>query len=197
MKKLMIAAAIVCAAAISQGASVVWSTGTQVKGVTSATDGTFSGTNAGDGSLMTYVWLVDADTYGKTDIGSIWDSKGSSLGTATAKSAAAFGGKKGGSATTADIPWTADQNTPVYALILTTYDTNGDGTADWYIANKAESNINGAGMGADVTNLAKNIGGTGGTAITGWTAAGNVPEPTSAMLILLGMAGLALRRRRA
>ena len=32
---------------------------------------------------------------------------------------------------------------------------------------------------------------------TGWTQVGAVPEPTSGLLMLLGMAGLALRRRRA
>ena len=31
----------------------------------------------------------------------------------------------------------------------------------------------------------------------GWSQIGNVPEPTSGLLMLLGMAGLALRRRRA
>ena len=31
----------------------------------------------------------------------------------------------------------------------------------------------------------------------GWTVTGAVPEPTSGLLMLLGMAGLALRRRRA
>ena len=45
-----------------------------------------------------------------------------------------------------------------------------------------------------VANLALNLGGTGSS--TAWSTAA-VPEPTSGLLMLLGMAGLALRRRRA
>jgi hypothetical protein len=41
-------------------------------------------------------------------------------------------------------------------------------------------------------NLASKVGGNG--AATSWTA---VPEPTSGLLMLVGLAGLALRRRRA
>ena len=37
----------------------------------------------------------------------------------------------------------------------------------------------------------------GGFAGAGWYSASSVPEPTSGLLMLLGMAGLALRRRRA
>ena len=37
----------------------------------------------------------------------------------------------------------------------------------------------------------------GGFAGAGWYSASSVPEPTSGLLLLLGMAGLALRRRRA
>ena len=87
-----------------------------------------------------------------------------------------------------------EANTPYYGLILVGLDTDKDGTMDYLIANKAESNINTAGKGTNITNLAKNLGGTGGTALTGWTA---VPEPTSGLLLLLGMAGLALKRKRA
>ena len=189
----MIAAAIVCAAVISQGASINWGTGTQVKGP--GEGGAFTGDNA-TGTMGIYVWLVDSETYGKTAVGDIWTAHSDLKDASGSGSISSNAGKKGIKAATDNVPWTADQTTPVYALVLTTLDTNGDGTADWYIANKAQSEINGAGSGTDVTDLAKQIGGSG-TAITGWTAASNVPEPTSAMRLLLGMAGLALRRRRA
>ena len=61
---------------------------------------------------------------------------------------------------------------------------------DYYIANKAAASINTAGTNATVTNLAKPSG------VTGWTSA-SVPEPTSGLLMLVGLAGLALRRKRA
>jgi len=34
-------------------------------------------------------------------------------------------------------------------------------------------------------------------AASAWSSAGSVPEPTSGLLMLVGLAGLALRRRRA
>ena len=46
----------------------------------------------------------------------------------------------------------------------------------------------------DVSDLALKMGGTG--AATSWQTAA-IPEPTSGLLMLLGMAGLALSRRRA
>ena len=44
----------------------------------------------------------------------------------------------------------------------------------------------------------KNVGATANFgSIAGWSYTANVPEPTSGLLLLLGVAGLALRRRRA
>ena len=82
-----------------------------------------------------------------------------------------------------------------YALVLTQY-TSGE--TEMFIANKATAMINTAGTDASVLNLAKNWGGTGGPAITGWVKAGgggDIPEPTSGLLLLVGGAMLALRRR--
>lgn len=49
-----------------------------------------------------------------------------------------------------------------------------------------------------IDNLALTIGGDvgGGSTATAWSTAA-VPEPTSGLLLILGMAGLALKRKRA
>ena len=47
-----------------------------------------------------------------------------------------------------------------------------------------------------MSDLSTKIGGLSTGAATAWSTAA-VPEPTSGLLMLLGMAGLALRRRRA
>ena len=193
MKKLMFVLAAVLAAGMAQAASINWGTGTAVKGVKSDSDSSFGTSNAASGTLNVYVWLVDAATYNSTGVDKIWDTYGSKLNTATA-SVTGKSGAAGGTAKTDGLSFSTTEDTPYYGLVLTTYDPNKDGTIDYYIANKAVGNVNTSGNGGSIGNLAKNLGGTGGTAISGWTS---VPEPTSGLLMLVGLAGLALRRRRA
>ena len=193
MKKLMFVLAAVLAAGIVQAAQVTWNTGTAVKGITSDSNPAFGSANAASGTLSLYVWLVDAATYNSTGVDKIWDAYGSKLDTATA-SVTGKGGAAGTNVKTTGLSFSTTENTPYYGLVLVGLDTDKDGTLDYYIANKATANINTAGTDATVGSLAKNLGGTGGTAITGWTS---VPEPTSGILLLIGMAGLALRRKRA
>ena len=195
MKKLMFVLAAVLAASMVQAASINWGTGTAVKGVTSDSNPAFGSANAASGTLSMYVWLVNAETYNSTSVDSIWGSYGSKLNTATASKTSASGAA-GATVKTDGLTYSDTADTPYYALVLTAYDPNKDGTVDYYIANKATSNVNTAGAGTAVTSLAKNLGGAGGTAITGWTAASDVPEPTSGLLMLVGLAGLALRRGR-
>ncbi|MBQ3344858.1 MAG: PEP-CTERM sorting domain-containing protein [Kiritimatiellae bacterium] len=195
MKKLMFMLAVVAAAGMVQAAAITWGTGTAVKGITSDSDPSFGSASAASGTLSLYVWLVSETTYNSTGTDKIWDTYGSSLNTASA-SVTGKGGAAGTTVQTKELPYSSTETTPYYGLILVGLDTDKDGTLDYYIANKATANINTAGSNATVSNLAKNLGGTGGTAFTGWTSA-SVPEPTSGILLLLGMAGLALRRKRA
>ena len=192
MKKLMFVLAAVLAAGMVQAAAITWGTGTAVKGVTSDSDPSFGSANAASGTLNIYVWLVDAATYNSTSVDKIWDTYGSSLGTATA-SATGKSGAAGATAKTDGLTFSTESATPYYGLVITGLDTDKDGTLDYYIANKAATEINTAGTQASVGNLAKSVG---GVATTGWTSA-SVPEPTSGLLMLVGLAGLALRRRRA
>ena len=198
MKKLVVAAAVVCAAVISQGAAMKWQSGT-INGMNA--DGSFNSTAVGASIVQAVVWesasaisgLSAGDLYASYVAGTT-DSliTGASVypKASTAKGVVNVGG------TTS---YTAGNS--VYAAILYVL-TDGAGNDLGYIENYATATAGATAV--TVGDLAAYNGGSvGGTpqgaAITGWTKLGGspVPEPTSGLLMLLGVAGLALRRRRA
>ena len=199
MKKLMIAAAIVCAAAISHAGAISWSAGTMLLADGAAT--------TAKGNIVGYLFMIDADTYngyindGFTATGAklsekLWADYGANLSSADANKQALANGKLN----TIQVMNGEDPkdyaNGPYYAaLIIKDNVTSGD----YIMGNIATVTVEGA-LGVERLNLGSTIFGDGATAPTtptAWYSTAAVPEPTSGLLLLLGVAGLALKRKRA
>ena len=181
MKKIMIALAAVAMAMVVQAATVSWSTVAMYddKGAKVAN------------TANVYVYLLEnADAYDK--LTNIWGAYGSDI-KAGGDNADGFKttGQYTHKATNIYAPETASPNTTYYAAIIATI---GSGDNMKYYAEKAAvtTGDDGAGsftMGGGKLDTAANAAGA-------WQSAA-APEPTSGMLLLMGLAGLALRRRRA
>ena len=210
MKKLMIALSAVAIAAVSNAATVNWNSGTMYAAVKA--DGT-SGSAAGvlvPGTAdkkygatgykgTAYLFYFDAlDAYNTakaTDVSKLYETyilDSAKVATAVTTKAPTAGGAaniklEGQPDGTAQNPIT------LYGMVLyvdtDTAATRGFSDVDVFVK---------AGFGTAQYADAAGVSFTDiGLQQANWTAYSAVPEPTSGLLLLLGVAGLALRRRRA
>ena len=193
MKKLLIAAAAVAVAVASQAATFDWATA-KAYGIASATiaagltDGTHYAAATSSNANTMYNQI---SSYTAT-----WAYEITFTGTAgTDKLSGTLGSDDFNSREIAklnlasDLIVQTDPVTPVnYSIVITGTIKDGNNKT-WNLTSDAIAGT------WDVPSLGDlNLV----TAVpTGWTAAAAIPEPTTGLLVLLGVAGLALRRRRA
>ena len=180
MKKLMMAVAIVCAAVAANAASFDWEVnGAFYWGDDSATGEELAGATiyAFDGNIYNMATVMSAISTGDTTV------LGSALGSGTVNDMAevSFGGTG----------ITDDGASPAYINSFLVAVTADEKFATSFAVDPIEVTdaVIGSGAGINVDWAVATLPGG-----ADWQS---VPEPTSGLLLLIGMAGLALRRRRA
>ena len=181
MKKLIIAAALVCAAAFAQAATVNW---------------TISGVKAEDGSSdPTAGWAVMAFY---TEVGA---GSGAIEAAIASKTAAALAFEESDLVVTLHKGKVTAHDATVAAITDTSknYDfyfvvfNNADATAATKYAMQSVADLAYSGMDGKYTALSTFSSSTPWVEIS----APVIPEPTTGLLVLLGIAGLALKRKQA
>ena len=188
MKKLMMVAAAVLCGVMAQASSVAWS----IQNVTSK-----SGTALDAGSV--YVFFVAGDTKADTSSWADLNGKGTdALSAALAGSTYDYTVASGANGTfskpgmaLSDAGVSPSTKYSVYAVILDTVGVTDDSNFFVTAATAASTTF------TDASSMTKTYSLTASASSTAsnWYAA--APEPTSGLLLLLGVAGLALKRKRA
>lgn len=180
----MVLAVSVVASVAANAAAITWGSGTIY-----LADGT---TKAGKGVVTAYLFALDSATYttlaGNTTGAALSDAVYTAYGSKIGTAAATIKSTAKGLANLTDPAAHANGDT-VYAAVLYIDGDNYMGNIGTYTLT-SDLDYTVAGMATTV------FGSVTGTTATAWSTAA-VPEPTSGLLMLLGMAGLALRRRRA
>lgn len=190
MKRMMVMLCAGAIAAFAHGAAMTWGSGT----ITLP-----GGDSAGAGDVTAYLFVIDSAayaTYAANTTGSalneaLWSAYGSDLSAADASKASVKRGNKADLVDPNTYFTAGGKGNDAYAAIL--YVTKDE---DYYMGNIGHYTFE-ADVDYAVAGMANTLGGVGsGGGATAWTAAA-IPEPTSGFLLLLGMAGLALKRKRA
>ena len=181
MKKLMVAAAIVCAAVASNASTVSW-------GINTALD--TEKFASGNIYLFAGSSIADLKTWAATQTSFTFDSVKTALGTDlavlntapnTITLSAGKGTSDGNTVTTY-----GDSKTGAYSVFVVAISEDGQNLA---IAKNPKS--------ITIRNVSSPAPALYGATDMNTYSASAVPEPTSGLLLLLGVAGMALRRRRA
>ena len=175
MKKLLILATVTMIVAVSHAAAVGWT----IAGATAYASGKYDvfviGQNGVTGADQIAA-LVEADksvsAYAFYEGGTVTSTGSATLSNSTSGKSITYSGSGTDTYQAFAVLWTSDGSKASYTS-----------TATITMANNSTAKT--FGFGNQATNLANNQ----------FTV--NVPEPTSGLLMLLGMAGLALKRRRA